>query len=32
MVRAGVWFNVAGIVLITIAMYVLAGWVFGVSL
>lgn len=32
MVRAGIWFNIVGVILITIAMYTLAGWVFGISL
>ncbi|NEE04339.1 SLC13 family permease [Phytoactinopolyspora halotolerans] len=32
MMRAGVWLNVIALVLILIAMYALAGWVFGLSL
>ncbi|MBA2441729.1 MAG: DASS family sodium-coupled anion symporter [Rubrobacter sp.] len=31
MVRAGVWLNIIGIILITASMYALAGWALGVS-
>lgn len=31
MVRAGIWLNIIGLILIMVVMYTLAGWVFGLS-